>query len=120
VLHWARERLHEPLTVPRLARQAHMSERTFARRFREELGVTPLQWLLQQRVRLAQELLETTDEPVESIARHTGFGSAANLRHHFGRLTTVSPQTYRHVFRRRASASASAHGAVTGAWDAET
>jgi transcriptional regulator GlxA family with amidase domain len=114
VLHWVRERLHEPLTVPRLARQAHMSERTFARRFREALGVTPLQWLLQQRVRLAQELLETTDEPVESIARHTGFGSAANLRHHFGRLTTVSPQTYRHVFRRRAS------GTVIGAWDAES
>ncbi|MGP3971273.1 GlxA family transcriptional regulator [Streptomyces sp. 6N223] len=112
VLRWARERLHEPLTVPRLARQAHMSERTFARRFRDALGVTPLQWLLQQRVRLAQELLETTDEPVEAIARHAGFGSAANLRHHFGRLTTITPQTYRHVFRRRVN------GVVTGAWDA--
>lgn len=104
VLEWARDRLHLPLTVPQLAQVAHLSERTFARRFRDTLGVTPLQWLLQQRVRLAQELLETTDEPIEDIARHTGFGTAANLRHHFGRVTSVSPQTYRHVFRHRAQA----------------
>ncbi|MGP4111931.1 GlxA family transcriptional regulator [Streptomyces sp. 4N509B] len=99
VLAWARERLHEPLTVRRLARVAHLSERTFARRFRDTLGVTPLRWLVQQRVRLAQELLETTDEPVESIARRTGFGTAANLRHHFHRVAGVPPMTYRHVFR---------------------
>nr|WP_246212872.1 helix-turn-helix domain-containing protein [Streptomyces abyssomicinicus] len=103
VLDWARERLHEPLTVARLAQQAHLSERTFARRFRDTLGTTPLQWILQERVRLAQELLETTDDAVESVARRTGFGNAANLRRHFGRLTTVSPQTYRHVFRHRLS-----------------
>ncbi|HZX37915.1 MAG TPA: helix-turn-helix domain-containing protein [Streptomyces sp.] len=102
VLRWARENLHEALTVPQLARVARLSERTFARRFRDTLGTTPLQWLLQQRVRLAQELLETTDEPVELIAGRTGFGTAANLRHHFRRITTVSPQTYRHVFRHRA------------------
>jgi transcriptional regulator GlxA family with amidase domain len=104
VLAWAREHLHEPLTIPQLARVAHLSERTFSRRFRDVLGTTPLQWLLQERVRLAQELLETTDEAVESIARRTGFGTAPNLRHHFGRLTSVSPQTYRHVFRHRAAA----------------
>ncbi|WTI14617.1 helix-turn-helix domain-containing protein [Streptomyces sp. NBC_00820] len=101
VLEQARSRLHEQLTVPQLAREAGLSERTFARRFRETLGTTPLQWILQERVRLAQELLEETDEPVESVAQRTGFGSAANLRHHFGRLTGVSPQTYRHVFRHR-------------------
>lgn len=104
VLDWALARLHEPLTVSQLARVAHMSERTFARRFRDRMGITPLRWILQQRVRLAQELLETTEEPVEEIARRTGFGTAANLRHHFGRLTTVSPQTYRHVFRHRVRA----------------
>ncbi|WP_419997548.1 helix-turn-helix domain-containing protein [Streptomyces boninensis] len=103
VLAWARDRLHEPLTVADLARRAHLAERTFARRFRDTLGVTPLQWLLQERVRLAQELLETTADPVETIARRTGFGSAANLRHHFGLRTGVSPQTYRHVFRDRAT-----------------
>jgi transcriptional regulator GlxA family with amidase domain len=102
VQHWARERLHEPLTIARLARRAHLSERTFARRFRDTLGITPLQWLLQERVRLAQELLETTDEPVEAVARRTGFGTAANLRHHFRRITSVAPHTYRHVFRLRA------------------
>ncbi|MDT0343060.1 GlxA family transcriptional regulator [Streptomyces litchfieldiae] len=99
VLAWARDRLHEPLTVAGLARQAHLSERTFARRFRDTLGVTPLQWLLQERVRLAQELLETTDDPVEAIAHRTGFGTAPNLRRHFRRITSVSPATYRHAFR---------------------
>ncbi|MCP2341707.1 GlxA family transcriptional regulator [Actinomadura rupiterrae] len=105
VLRWAVERLHLPLTVPQLARVAHLSERTLARRFRDTLGITPLQWLLQQRVRLAQELLETTDLPIEEVARDTGFGNAANLRYHFGRVTGVSPQSYRHVFRYRASAA---------------
>ncbi|WP_228471626.1 helix-turn-helix domain-containing protein, partial [Streptomyces alkaliphilus] len=104
VLHWVLDRLHEPLTVARLARRAHLGERTFARRFRDRLGTTPLQWVPQQRVRLAQELLETTDEPVEGVARRTGFGPAANLRHHFGRVAGVSPQTYRQVFRHRATA----------------
>ncbi|SOD63518.1 transcriptional regulator, AraC family with amidase-like domain [Streptomyces zhaozhouensis] len=103
VLDWARERLDQPLTVPGLAREAGLSERTFARRFRDTLGTTPLRWLLQERVRLAQELLETTDEPVETIAHRAGFGTAANLRHHFRRTTTVSPATYRHVFRHRSA-----------------
>ncbi|MFE5212134.1 GlxA family transcriptional regulator [Streptomyces sp. NPDC056600] len=106
VLEWARERLHEPLTVAGMARQARLGERTFARRFRDTLGTTPLQWILRKRVLLAQELLETTDEPVESVAHRTGFGNAANLRRHFGRLTTVSPQTYRHVFRHRSASAA--------------
>jgi transcriptional regulator GlxA family with amidase domain len=103
VLDWARTHLDRPLTVADLAREAHMSPRTFARHFTDELGVSPLQWLVQQRVRFAQELLETTDEPVERIARLTGFGAAANLRQHFGRVTSVSPQTYRHVFQRGAA-----------------
>ncbi|MDL4774165.1 MULTISPECIES: GlxA family transcriptional regulator [Thermomonosporaceae] len=105
VLQWARERLNQPLSVPELARLAQMGERTFARRFRETLGITPLQWLLQQRIRLAQELLETSDRPVEQIARDTGFGTAANLRYHFGRTTGMSPQSYRHIFRFRSAAA---------------
>lgn len=102
-LEWARQRLQQPLTVADLAGQAHLSSRTFARRFRDTLGTTPLQWLLEQRVRLAQELLETSDEPVEWIAHRTGFGDAANLRRHFSRVAGVSPRTYRHVFRYRAA-----------------
>jgi transcriptional regulator GlxA family with amidase domain len=101
VLDWARAHLHEPLTVPRLADRAHLSERTFARRFQDHLGTTPLQWLLQERVRLAQELLETTDDTVESVAMRAGFGTAANLRHHFRRATSVSPHSYRQTFRGR-------------------
>ena len=63
-------------------------------------GTSPLQWLLAQRVRLAQELLETTDDSVERIARRTGLGTPANLRQHFTRATSVNPATYRQVFRR--------------------
>ncbi|GAA3150298.1 helix-turn-helix domain-containing protein [Planomonospora alba] len=111
VLGWARDHLDEPVTVADLARVACLSERTLTRRFRDALGITPLQWLLQQRVRLAQELLETTDEPVEAVARRTGFGTAANLRHHFGRIAGVSPQAYRHVFRHRAAAAAAERAA---------
>jgi transcriptional regulator GlxA family with amidase domain len=112
VLDWARGRLDRPLTVADLAREAHMSPRTFARRFRAELGLSPLRWLVGQRVRLAQELLESTDEPIERIARRTGFGTAANLRQHFGRVASVSPQTYRHVFRRGGTPDGPRAGAV--------
>jgi transcriptional regulator GlxA family with amidase domain len=104
-LEWARAHLGERLTVDRLAAVAYMTPRTFARRFRDTLGTTPLNWLVQQRVRVAQELLETTDEPVERIATRVGFGTAANLRQHFHRVTSVSPQTYRQVFRRRTPAA---------------
>jgi transcriptional regulator GlxA family with amidase domain len=101
VLDWAGEHLDRPLTVADLAARAHLSPRTFARRFREEIGATPLQWILEQRVRLAQELLETTDDSVERIARRAGFGTSASMRQHFGRVISVSPQSYRHVFRHR-------------------
>ncbi|BCJ62149.1 GlxA family transcriptional regulator [Micromonospora endophytica] len=106
VLEWARGRLDEPLSVTELARAAHLSPRTLARRFRDTLGTTPLQWLLEQRVRLAQELLETTDEPVERIAQRTGFGTGASLRQHFHRVSGMTPQTYRHVFRHRSATPA--------------
>lgn len=69
------------------------------RRFAEVTGVSPLRWLTAQRIRLAKELLESTDEPVEWIAHRTGFGTPQNLRQHFRRATSVSPQSYRRVFR---------------------
>jgi transcriptional regulator GlxA family with amidase domain len=101
VLDWAREHLDEPLTVGDLAERARLGQRTFVRRFAEVTGSSPLRWLTIERIRLAQQLLETTDEPVEWIARRAGFGTAANLRQHFSRATSVSPQTYRRVFRSR-------------------
>ncbi len=99
-LAWLASHLGEELTVEQMAARVVMSPRTFARRFRAILGTTPHQWLLRQRVVLAQRLLETTNEPVERIATRCGFGSAATLRLHFQRLLHISPQTYRHAFQR--------------------
>jgi transcriptional regulator GlxA family with amidase domain len=96
---WALERLHEPLTVEALAREANMSPRHFARRFQAELGTAPLRWLLHERVRLAQRLLEQTDLPVQRIAERAGFGSAIALRRHFAREAGTTPLAYRQTFR---------------------
>jgi transcriptional regulator GlxA family with amidase domain len=96
---WALERLHEPLTVEALARHAHMSPRTFARRFRAETGHAPKRWLTAQRVHYARRLLETTDLPVEDVAQRSGFASAAALRPHFARVTATRPTAYRRTYR---------------------
>jgi AraC family transcriptional activator FtrA len=100
ILAWIAAHLHEDLTVEQMAAQAVMSPRTFARRFRATLGTTPHQWLLQQRIVMAQRLLETTNETIEHIATCCGFGSAAALRQHFQRLLHTSPQAYRSAFHR--------------------
>jgi len=99
VLSWMLEHLAEDLSVEQVARRARSSPRTFARRFRAVTGTTPHQWLLRQRVLLAQQLLETTDQPVEWVAQRCGFGSAAALRQHFGRAVSSSPLAYRRTFR---------------------
>jgi transcriptional regulator GlxA family with amidase domain len=99
ILDWMAENLDQTLTVEELAHKAAMSPRTFARRFRAATGTTPRQWLLSQRVMLAQRLLETTDESVEHIASLCGFGSAASLRAHFQREVATSPLAYRSAFR---------------------
>lgn len=96
---WALEHLQEPLDVTAMAGHAAVSPRTFARRFREEVGATPLQWLLAQRVLEARRLLEETDLPVEEIACRSGFGTAASLREHFRRATSTTPLAYRRSFR---------------------
>ncbi|MGW3248075.1 helix-turn-helix domain-containing protein [Streptomyces sp. NPDC001070] len=98
---WAIERLDQPLTVEDLARQARMSSRNLGRHFRSVTGTTPLQWLLTQRIRHAQELLETTDDSVDTIASATGMGTATTLRRHFNRTVGVPPDTYRRTFRLR-------------------
>jgi transcriptional regulator GlxA family with amidase domain len=100
VLDWMLEHLEEELSVERLSAHAAMSTRTFARRFREETGATPAAWLNRQRVLRARHTLETTDMPVESVARRAGFSSAALLRHHFARSLGTTPQTYRRRFAR--------------------
>jgi transcriptional regulator GlxA family with amidase domain len=99
-LEYMLEHLDEPLSVEGMADRAAMSPRTFARRFRATTGTTPGQWLVRQRVLLAQRLLETTDDPVEVIALRCGFGTAAGLRMHFRRVLDTSPLVYRRTFRR--------------------
>jgi transcriptional regulator GlxA family with amidase domain len=91
--------LDEEMTVEQLAARALMSPRTFARRFQQETGTTPYRWLLRQRVLLAQQLLEATDETMDAIAGRTGFGTAAALRHQFVRSPGTTPQAYRRTFR---------------------
>jgi transcriptional regulator GlxA family with amidase domain len=79
-----------------------MSPRTFARRFRAETGTTPYDWLLARRVAAAQRLLEEGDDPVETVAVRSGFGTAAAMRHHFAKRLGTTPQAYRSAFCDRA------------------
>nr|AFY23022.1 AraC family transcriptional regulator [uncultured bacterium] len=95
---WALTRLDQLLPVDELARHANMSRRNFDRRFREITGATPANWLTHQRVIRAQQLLESTELPVDQIARYCGFSSAAALRPHFRRLVGVPPASYRETF----------------------
>ncbi|MEV5145336.1 helix-turn-helix domain-containing protein [Streptomyces sp. NPDC052727] len=96
---WALERLGEPITLADMAAHAHVSVRTFTRRFREETGTSPARWLALRRVDLARQLLETTDWPVERVAAEAGFGSGVSLRQHLHATVGVTPQAYRRTFR---------------------
>ncbi|MCH1868331.1 GlxA family transcriptional regulator [Nocardioides sp. CFH 31398] len=98
LLPWIAEHLADDLSVEALARVAHMSPRTFARRFRDETGETPHAWVTRQRVHAAEELLERTDLGVEQVAHMVGFGNAAALRHHFTRVRGLAPLEYRRRF----------------------
>lgn len=101
VVDWMSAHLHEPITIPAMAHRANMSPRTFARRFVEQVGVTPGRWLTRERVRHAQALLETTDHSVDEVARRCGFGSAEAMRHHVRRELHTTPTGYRSAFRIR-------------------
>ncbi len=101
---WMQDHLDEQVTVEDLAARSAMSPRTFARRFLATTGTTPYQWLVRQRVQLAQRLLEVGDLSVEAVADQSGLGTAANLRKHFGRMVHTSPQRYRRTFQDRSTA----------------
>jgi AraC family transcriptional activator FtrA len=99
LLEWILRRVDQPIGLADLAAVAHMSPRTLARQFQKTLGVTPVAWVRRQRLARAQELLETTDEPIERIAELSGFGHTATFRHHFTSQLGISPVAYRRSFR---------------------
>jgi transcriptional regulator GlxA family with amidase domain len=96
---WALGRLHEPIQLRDMAEREAMSVRTFTRRFREEVGVSPGQWLTRQRVERARQLLESTALSVDQVAREAGFGTAQSMRQHLQTTLGVTPTTYRRTFR---------------------
>ncbi|MEV0007445.1 helix-turn-helix domain-containing protein [Streptomyces sp. NPDC047973] len=96
---WALGRLEQPILLRDMARQESMSVRTFTRRFREEVGMSPGQWIAQQRVERARQLLESTDLSMDQVARDAGFGTATSLREHVQAALGVSPTAYRRTFR---------------------
>jgi len=99
-LGWAARHLDEPHSLDSLAARAAMSRRSFTR-FRQHTGTTVGQWLLAQRLVLAQRLLETTGQPIERIAERAGFGTSLSLRQHFAAALATTPSTYRREFRGR-------------------
>ncbi|NBE56302.1 GlxA family transcriptional regulator [Streptomyces boluensis] len=101
---WALGRLHEPIQLRDMAEQEAMSVRTFTRRFREEVGVSPGQWLAQQRVERARHLLESTGLSMDQVARDAGFGTAQSMRQHLQVALGVTPTAYRRTFRAAAEA----------------
>ena len=103
---WLQGHLDQNVTVEELATRSAMSRRTFARRFVSSTGTTPFQWLLRQRIQLAERMLETTDLPIEMVAQRAGFVNAGNLRKHFARVVRTTPLGYRNTF---ASREASVH-----------
>lgn len=102
LLAWLTENLDQQFSITELAQRMHMSDRTFARRFRAATGTTPTSWVTSQRILRAQTLLEDSQLSIDEIARETGFGHAVLLRHHFHRTLGTSPASYRQTFRGRA------------------
>ncbi|MBW4041992.1 MAG: helix-turn-helix domain-containing protein [Acidobacteria bacterium] len=95
---WALHRLDGPLGLEALARHAAVSPRTFSRRFAEDTGTTPMQWVMRARIDVARELLERSERSVEQIAADVGLGTATNLRLHFQRILGTTPGEYRRTF----------------------
>lgn len=96
---WMLENLDQTFDVKTLAARVHMSPRNFARRFLEQAGMTPIQWLVKFRIRRAQELLETTEATIEQIASASGFDSPVTFRVRFRSIVGVTPNDYRRRFR---------------------
>jgi transcriptional regulator GlxA family with amidase domain len=98
-LEWVQRHLARPHSLDSLAEQFMMSRRTFTRRFRQVTGTTVSDWLLNQRLALAQRLLETTAKSIDLVAQEAGFGSEVTLRQQFNKMLKTSPARYRREFR---------------------
>jgi AraC family transcriptional activator FtrA len=103
---WALLNLHQPLAIEQLADKAGMSRRSFDRHFKASTGISPLQWLLQQRLQLVQHYLEQAQYSLEQISDLTGFGSVLNLRQQFQKQLGISPRQYQRQFSRTALSGA--------------
>ena len=99
VLEWSRRNLDKSLSLDFLAERALMTRRTFTRRFKQVMGSTVGEWLLSQRLTMAQQLLETTEDSIEVIAESAGFGTAVSMRQHFNQAFKTSPSSYRREFQ---------------------
>jgi transcriptional regulator GlxA family with amidase domain len=95
---WVLRHLGEPLTLEALADHAAVSPRTFSRRFVEDTGYTPMQWVMRARIDVARELLERSQLSIEQIAADVGLGTGANLRMHFQSILGTTPMQYRRTF----------------------
>jgi transcriptional regulator GlxA family with amidase domain len=100
-LDWAMANLNEPINVEQLAQKAHMSTRNFSRHFKRKTGATVVQWLLHQRLAVAQRLLERGDGSIDQVAETAGFGSTVSFRLQFTRMFSISPASYRKQFLHR-------------------
>jgi AraC family transcriptional activator FtrA len=112
VADWMAGNLRRAITIEALADRAAMSVRTFTRRFRAATGTAPIEWLIRLRVRRAQDLLETSEAPIDQVAHESGFGAPETLRHHFRNVVGTSPSAWRAAFRGKAEP---AHQRKTGA-----
>jgi transcriptional regulator GlxA family with amidase domain len=110
ILSWMEAHLERDQPTAVIAKRAAMSTRTLSRRFREQTGSSPAQWLIRARVRRAQQLLESGSSSIEEVAAQVGFGTAAILREHFNKLVGTSPQAYRRAFKTDAAAAGGAGG----------
>lgn len=95
---WMKENMTKSITISKLAQTAGLGERTFARRFKKATGDTPLEYLQHLRITAAKSLLETTNEPVDTIVYNTGYEDISSFRRLFKRATGLTPIAYRKKF----------------------
>lgn len=100
LLDWLRANLGEPLSIDQVAQRLAMSRRSFTRHFKQVTGSTFGKWLTNERIKAAQQHLETTHDSIEKIAAACGFGTSLSLRQHFSAVVGVSPTSYRKTYRR--------------------